>query len=153
MKSLIMKRYFKIFLFILIIFFCRNFIFRSSVKYQSIGKRTEYKIQNDLKKFIDSNDIKEIEIEKIINNCQYITAQKLEFHSKKTQNNPNILMQNPRAHCVGYCAFYVTICNYLLKKHKLSDNWVAEQHIGQLYLFGYNLHQCFSSPFIKTTIL
>jgi methionyl-tRNA synthetase len=53
------------------------------------------------------------------------------------------------ANCIGYAAFCATTCNELFQKNSLSGVWIARPQIGQLHLFGTNIHPYFHSAFFK----
>jgi galactose mutarotase-like enzyme len=78
-----------------------------------------------------------------------ITSSRLNFTVDKNDVDPNNLVSFRTAHCVGYANFFTTTCNYLLQKNDLADTWEVKTEIGQLYLFGVNVHSYLNSPFLK----
>lgn len=131
----------------------RGCLYRQFVCYESIGVRQSYTATNPaLLNYIDSHveiNNTDISIDAIIKQSLSLTTQQLHFTANKNDNAPNKLMGSRAAHCVGYAAFFATTCNYLLKKYKLDQTWIAEAQIGQLYLFGINVHHFFQSAFFK----
>lgn len=130
----------------------RGPVYRSLVFYKSIGQRKSYSLtSNKLANYINTSTetLNALKIEQIIKISLSITSKQLNFTAEKNDIDPNKLIVSKKAHCVGYSAFFATTCNYLLKRHKLSSNWVAKPQVGQLYLWGINIHQFFNSPFFK----
>ena len=130
----------------------RGSIYRSIITYKSIGQRTSYSAINDkLVDYIETDDGNEndLDIKDIIQISLSKTSQQLHFTASKNDIDPNSLINSKTAHCVGYASFYATTCNYLLKKNNFSSIWTAKSQIGQLYLFGLNIHKYFNSPFFK----
>ena len=78
-----------------------------------------------------------------------ITKEELKFTTNRASNNPNELINTNQANCVGYSAMFNSIANYLIRKYKLQNEIKSEHKIGQLELFGINLHQFFESPFFR----
>ena len=130
----------------------RGFLYRQLVTYQSIGKRTSY-VASDARliAFIDerADYTHDPDIKAIISTSLSATSRQLTFSTSKNDNDPNKLIVSKKAHCIGYAAFFSTTCNYLLKKYKLSNTWVAKPQVGQLYLLGTNIHRFFNSSFFK----
>jgi hypothetical protein len=151
MKSL--KRVILIILILIIVgILFRGSVYRSLVFYKSIGQRKNYSVtDNKLANCINTSveTLKAPQIEQIIEVSLSITSKQLNFTADKNHINPNQLIKSKTAHCVGYSTFFATTCNYLLKKYKLSENWIAKPQIGQIYLFGINIHNFFDSPFFK----
>jgi len=151
MKTL-KKVFFTILVLLIIGILLRGTLYRSIVAYESIGQRMNYEITNDkLTQYInencpgkDSADIKEI-----IKTSLSATSKILNFTFSKNDRNPNKLIDSQTANCVGYTAFFSTVCNYQLKKHNLSEEWIAQPEIGQIYVFGVNIHRYFNSSFFK----
>jgi len=103
-----------------------------------------------LKKIIDNRSNKELTIDDIISLSLDITKKVLSFRIEHNSNNPNVLVDNPYAHCVGYSIFFTTVCNYLIEKNKLNNNWEAIPKRGELYFLGINIHDYMGlSDFVK----
>lgn len=127
----------------------RGWLYRNIVSYRIIGERTVYIANNkQFIQYIDENDRKNADIEAIIKSSLRITSKKLTFGTGKTEYDPNKLIYSKKANCIGYALFYCAVCNDLLKKHHLS-NWEACPGIGQLYVFGVNIHHYLHHPFLK----
>lgn len=133
-------------------FLFRGWVYRQIVTYKSVGQRSAYEATNDnLIKYIEVNagGKKDMDIENVINAGLSATSGQLHFSASQKSKDPNQLINSKAAHCVGYASFFATTCNYLLKKYKLSDQWVAKPQIGQLYLLGANIHTYFDSSFLR----
>ncbi len=134
---------------ILILF--RGTVFRLAIKYNEIGSRPEIKITNKklIEKIYSNSENREIDLSAILEIADKITKEELKFTTKRASNNPNELINTHQANCVGYSAMFNSIANYLISKNKLENKIVAEHKIGQLKLFGINLHKFFESSFFR----
>lgn len=133
-------------------FLFREWFYNHLITYKTVGVRQTYKASgNALIEYIDSSAILKTkpDIYQIVEASQEMTASKLNFTTGKNDVDPNKLVSSKTAHCIGYASFFVTTCNYLLMKNNLSEEWVVKLQIGQLYIFGYNIHNYFNSPFLK----
>lgn len=136
----------------IVCFLSRSWIFSSWVTYEAIGQRITYPITDvKLAAYINGHSEKPADpsIEQIITMALSLTSGKLNFTAENNYNDPNKLITSKTAHCIGYAAFFVTTCNYLLHNYNLSENWNVEPQIGQVYLLNTNLHKYFNSPFFK----
>lgn len=139
-----------IFALILVGIVLRGWLYRHLVAYQSIGQRENYPATNELLiEFIESNSENTKDARAIVQRALDLTSQKLNFVAAKSESNPNQLIQNGQANCIGYAAFTATICNHLLAKHGMAARWSARPQIGQLYFLGTNVHPYFKSAFFK----
>ena len=130
----------------------RGWLFRQLVTYKPIGIRTEYIASGDnliANLNVNFENLTECEIEKIIELALSSTSEQLNFTSDKNDVAPNALIVSKSAHCVGYAAFFVTSCNYVIDRCNLSSTWNAKSQVAHLYFIGFNLHQYFNSPFFK----
>ena len=145
-----MKKYLKIFAFvILLMIIFRGFIFRNTVTYKPINTQSIYKItDNDFRLFIEKQPSKE-DIEKTIRQALTLTAKQLHFAANQKSTNPNNLFHKKAAHCVGYAAYFSTLCNELLKKTGLNKNWQVKHIRGEIYFLGINMHRYSNSPFFQ----
>jgi len=129
---------------------CRAPLYRWAFAYRAIGTRTSYQAKDTtLTHFIESKADQELtdSLSEIISLSLAATREKLDFSAAKSDNDPNLLIHSHRANCIGYAAFFTTTCNHLLAHRRLSDQWIARPLVGQLFLFGHNIHKYFSDPF------
>lgn len=142
-------------LFLLLLSLClilfRGWIYRSLVTYESVGERTGYSVTNEqlASVILEHPDPGSPGVREIIRTSLDITGKQLHFTAAKNDNDPNKLISWRSAHCVGYAHFFASSCNFLLEQHGFSDLWEAKVQVGQLYVFGTNVHRYFSSPFFK----
>jgi hypothetical protein len=132
--------------------FSSDWLYRCLVTYKSVGTRANYLATNkELTDYINASIEGETntDIQQIVKLGLLITSKRLNFTAYKNEIDPNKLINTKTAHCIGYASFFTTTCNYLLKKYKLSDKWVAKQQIGQLYFLGINMHKYLHSAFFK----
>ena len=136
---------------ILILILFRGIAFRLAIKYYEIGNRPEIKITNEklIKKIESEIQNRKINLKSICKITDKITKEELEFTTKRASNNPNELINTKKANCVGYSTMFNSIANYLIKKRKLEGEIAAQHKIGQLEIFGINVHQYFKSSFFR----
>jgi hypothetical protein len=130
----------------------RGWIYRFVVTYKSEGIRNSYVVPNkQFSDYIDKGTQKLItpNIDQIVSHSLVLTSNQLNFSARKNEIEPNKLMTTKTTHCVGYSSFFAASCNHLLKKYNMEDIWVVNQHIGQLYFLGKNIHKYLNSPFFK----
>jgi len=150
--QIIMKNTLKIIgILILMLILFRGSIYRRIIKYNEIGTRPEIEITNrNLIERIESESAnKRIGLKELVDVAIEITNQELVFTTNRASNNPNELMNTKQANCVGYSAMFNSIAKYLIRKNELQNEIEAEHKIGQLKLFGVNLHQYFENPFFR----
>jgi hypothetical protein len=147
-----------LFAIISITYLFRGWIYRYTVTYQTIGQRGTYTvIDKNLLGQIEAGSSKQtlideatLSVEEIITLSLSTTARHLHFTAESSnQIDPNKLCYTRSAHCIGYAAYFSVSCNHLLKKHGLSEDWLAQPQIGQLYFFGTNIHPHLHSSFLK----
>ncbi|MBK8807631.1 MAG: hypothetical protein IPO21_13740 [Bacteroidales bacterium] len=133
-------------------FFMRNAIVSSILEYKTLEERKLfYKPDTNFVAFCNNqmSNIEEHTIELIIKKSLLVTSKQLNFTTSKAENNPNLLLKSEKANCVGYAQFYALVCNILLKKSNLDNDWIAKAYVAQLYVFEKNVHYYLSSPFWK----
>lgn len=132
-------------------FILKGVIFRMCVKYKAIGERPIISItsQNLKARVESSTSMKSMDLKKIVDLAGRITLNELSFSSKKKSQNPNDLINSKEADCVGYAALFNSVANYLILKHQLQDEIIATHKIGQLNLFGVDVHPYINDPFFK----
>ncbi len=149
----VLKRIFLITLtFLAVVIILRGTFYRRIVAYKSIGQRINYEATSEqLTQYLNKNrkEKDSADIENIIKKSLFLTSKTLNFTFSKSDHNPNKLIDSQMANCIGYAAFFSAVCNYLLKKHNLSGEWIAQSEIRQLYVFGINIHPYFTSSFFK----
>ena len=138
-----------IILLMLIVF--REIIFRSVIKYNAIGTRPEIEIisENLIEKINSKIVNREIDAKSIIEIANKITRDELQFSTGNVSSNPNELINTNKANCVGYSAMFNSISNYVIRMNNLQNEISSEHKIGQIIMFGNNLHQYFENPFFK----
>ncbi len=133
-------------------FLLRGWLYRQLIIYESVGQRTVYAVQApELVTYIEQEcaGIENGDIQSIIQLGLSLTSRQLNFTTSNNNKDPNKLIESKTAHCVGYAAFFTSTCNFLLRKFNLDGAWTAKHQIGQLYLFGANIHHYFNTPFFK----
>jgi hypothetical protein len=125
-------------------------LFRFAFSYRSLSMRQGYVAQDTaLVHYIQRKAEAEPDtlLPQVIDVALIATREQLEFNTGRSDNDPNLLIHSHRANCIGYAAFFCTVCNHILRHNHMNDRWVARHHVGQLYLLGTNVHHYFSDPF------
>ncbi len=135
-----------------LLYFFRGYIYRLLVKYEPIKETEEYvvsgsKLVDYIDNFTADNDL--MSIETVTDKSNELTNEKLEFTFSKCDKDPNKLILSLETNCVGYAYFYAVVCNYLLEKSKLSNQWHAKTYRAKLYFLGVDIHTWFNTPFFK----
>ncbi|MFL5730174.1 MAG: hypothetical protein ACJ75J_11870 [Cytophagaceae bacterium] len=136
---------------LLLTFLFKGSIYRFLFSYRSIGQRSEYPITSrELSSQIE-NQIKEEkpkDVQEIISLALTISSGSLSFSSASGNPlNPNSLPPGSSTHCIGYSAYFNTVCNYLLRKYGYASVWKSTQQIGKIRFAGIDIHQFFNSAF------
>jgi len=142
-------KYFVILIILLILF--RGFLYRTFVNYSKVNIRNNITLTNkNLIKEIDKQtDGKVLSLEEVINLCSKITSEKLKFTFNQVSSNPNMVSELKKANCIGYSALFNSIGNYLIKKQNLTNKFEFNHLVGELNVFGFNIHNLFNSPFFR----
>jgi len=130
----------------------RGWFYRQMVTYRSLGQRPDHAATDeDLLGLINESapELTDPDIVEVIRLALAITAHQLNFTAQNNHTDPNKLISSRTAHCVGYAAFFATTCNVLLAKYDLGQHWRAIPQVGQLHVFGTNVHRYVSTPFFK----
>lgn len=133
-------------IFITILF--RGWIFRFTINYSIVGNRNCIELK-------DKDLIRELSvfqkntIEEIIDIAKNQTNRRLKFSKKTSSNNPNNLIKNGKANCVGYASLFCSIGNHLIKTKNLDNKFRFNHLIGELDFLGINLHQFTTNSFFK----
>lgn len=135
----------------IIIFVFRGWIFRKSIFYVQIGQRKDIEL-NDEKLItqleLESN-ITTLTMDKMIDIARTKTSECLAFTTEKISSNPNKVLKDGCANCVGYAALFNSIMNFFIKNQKLEHKFKARHIFGKVYFIGTDLHQFFEHPFFK----
>ena len=136
---------------ILMLALFRGTVFRFAIKYNEVGSRPGIEVTNSklIEKIKINTKNREIDLSGILKIADKLTKEELKFTKNRVSNNPNKLIDTNQANCVGYSAMFNSIANYLINKNKYENEIEVEHKIGQLELFGINLHQFFESPFFR----
>ena len=88
-------------------------------------------------------------LETIAEISQEITSEKLHFVSRSLEANPNTSFNTKKANCIGYSAMCNAIGNHIIRQNNLQETYEFKHLVGKMYVFGYDIHELFSSPFFK----
>ena len=137
---------------VLVIILFRGHIYRALVNYREIGIREPVRVTNkDIIREINNRiDDRKLDLEEIANISQEIAKDKLKFTFKKTSHNQNVVYDMGEANCMGYSSLCNAIGNFIIKKQKDEDRYVARHIYGKLEIFGIDLNGLFKSNFFKT---
>lgn len=142
------KKFVKYFgLFLLLLFLFRGFIYRISVNYSKVAVRDNVTLRD--KSLINKIEMRTkgsfLDIEEIIDLSNELTSKELSFTFNKVSNNTNSGLK--KANCIGYSSLFNSIGNFIIEKQELKDKYEFIHLVGEIDLFGFNIHGLFNSPF------
>jgi len=134
---------------LILVFLFKGFIYRLAVSYTEVGTRTVIRIENqDLIAKIKSKMQDEIiGLPEVVAISRSITNESLSFTFKSTSYDPNKIFISQKANCKGYSAMFNSIANYIIEENGLSLELNSIHHIGELQVFGFDIHQLFEDSF------
>ncbi len=129
----------------------RGPIFRACIQYTRVGDRptlllTNRALQQTIEQFPLDQDA---DIETMIHATLTMSNQYLHFSGQRKSQDPNQMLEDGRANCIGYAAFFASVLTCLLQKRHQQDQFEVKHLIGKLDFWGYNLHQISNDPFYK----
>jgi hypothetical protein len=136
-----------LFIFILCVLF-RGWVFRSTVAYYEVGEREIVEL-TDEELIAELENYEHFSFEEIKEIAEDITNKKLKFALRKVSGDPNRILQNGKANCIGYSALFNSIAQYLIKKQKEEDKIQVKHLVGKIEFLGMDLHQISEDPFFK----
>ena len=142
------KRMIRILIVLFLIFIFKNILYKWAVHYHEVRLRENIVIENPrLKKDLDlwSKNHASPTLEQIIDFSYAYSVEKADYTFKSCSINPNTILDTKKTNCIGYSAMMRSVSQYLFEKHGF-DQIKNEHKVGQLYLFGYNVHPLFSHP-------
>ncbi len=135
------------FLFLSLLLF-RGPLFRSSIHYTPVGARAGQILHDSiLLAQVSPIASSSKSIEDLLSLAIEITNRSLHFSTSPSSRNANTCFRQQKANCIGYAALLNAIINHLLKSEKWNGKYQSHHLIGQLDLWGIDLHQYFSNPF------
>ena len=142
-------KYFGVLILLLILF--RGLLYRTFVNYSEVEVRKSITLtnQNLIKEIKKETVGKRLNIEEIITLSNKITSEKLTFTFDKVSSNPNLTFELKKANCIGYSSLFNSIGNYIIKEQKLTNEYEFIHLVGELDIFGFNVHNLFNSLFFK----
>ena len=138
----IVVRPIKIFLIsLLILFVFRRFLFRLTVKYSIQKERGHIELvdENLIKLVVNQIEGKELNFEGIVKVSLRLVSEILSFSQKKLSNNPNELLIQGRANCVGYSALFNSIFNLIAEDEELQQHYISKHFVGKIYFLGMDI--------------
>ena len=127
---------------ILVIF--RSFLFNVFFKYQIVGQREISTMQNK-----NSTDIKENNVQEIIEYNLDKTSSILSFTFDKCENNPEKLIKTQKANCIGYSALLASSIINSIETNNFNTEWKVKHQVGEIYFLNININQYLKSDFFK----
>jgi hypothetical protein len=134
---------------ILTVYCFKGFLYRKTIKYKEINQRSLIKIENkrikdDLDFWLKTNQ--NTTVEQTVDFAHWYSTAQIEYTSGKCSTNPNHVIEDKLTNCIGYSASLHAVLSYLLAQKGYSQQVKSEHKVGQLYLFGFNIHKLFKDP-------
>lgn len=93
-------------------------------------------------------DTKGMEGKEIIAYCRNLTSNSLSFSLYSAEKNINRMYPHAKTHCVGYAAFFASICKYAFSANSI-DGKVSHVR-GYVHILGMDIHAPFRNvPSLK----
>jgi hypothetical protein len=142
------KRMIRVLIVLFLIFIFKNRLYKWAVHYHEVRLRENIVIENQrLKNELDlwSKNHKSPTLEQIIDFSYAYSIEKADYTFNQCSTNPNKIVDTKKTNCIGYSAMFRSVSQYLLEKNGF-DQIKNEHKVGQLYLFGKNVHPFFKHP-------
>ena len=138
-------------LLVLMILISRGWLYRSMICYNKSGEREKIEITNQkLVEVIQSEwNGEHLELSGVLKLAARLTSKTLRFSSIQKSQDPNGMLMDGRASCIGYSAFYSAVLEFLLSEQGEAEMYEVNHVKGRLELFGVDIHQFLRSPFFK----
>lgn len=130
----------------------RGWIYRWMVTYQSVGQRGSYEATSPSLKQVFKEAMQNdppADVASAIQRSLSLTSHHLAYSLQSQVVDPNALVNNGKAHCVGYAHFFATAFRQMIPSFRNTGEWEATVHRAQLYCLGVNVHPFFNSPGFK----
>ncbi len=136
-------------LLLLIFSLLRGWLYRLLVSYHPISERPAIEAKDgNLLQQLENQPI-DTSLQRIVKRSLNLTTSQLMFSSGKCDSDPNLLFHSKKANCVGYAAFFTTVCNEAIRRAGLEKRYRAKHLRAKITLLGYDLHQLTDSPFFR----
>ncbi len=137
------------FLLLLALFLLRGWLFRLMVAYHPVSERPTIVAKDEklLQKL--ENQVIDTALQRIIDKSLDLTASQLQFSFGKCESDPNRLFYTNKANCVGYAAYFSTVCGSMIKSAGLENRYKVKHLRATISCLGLDLHQLTDSPFFK----
>ena len=73
----------------------------------------------------------------------------MSFSTGKVSGNPNEVLKEGKANCIGYSALFSSIIDFLIDKQNDRDKIRTKHLIGKIEFFGVDIHQFSEHPFFR----
>jgi hypothetical protein len=138
-----------IFLIAILLVLVRGWLFRLTVTYHPISERaaitaTDEKLAQQL-----GNQPIDTAIQSIIRRSLNLTTSQLQFTFGKCDSDPNHLFHTHKANCVGYAAYFNTVCEAMIARAGLNNRYKVRHLRAKITFLGLDLHLLTDSPFFK----
>jgi hypothetical protein len=137
------------FLLLLVLFLLRGWLFRLMVAYHPMSERSTIvaKDKNLLQQL--ENQVVDTALQRIVDQSLDLTVSQLQFSFGKCESDPNRLFYTKKANCVGYAAYFNTVCENLIGQAGLESRFKVKHLRAKITFLDYDLHQVTDSPFFK----
>ncbi len=136
-------------LLLLAVFLFRGWLFRLMVTYHPISERPTIVAKDEKLLQQLENQVIDTALQRIIDQSLDLTASQLQFSFGKCESDPNRLFYTKKANCVGYAAYFSTVCENMIERAGLDSRFKVKHLRAKITFLGYDLHQLTDSPFFK----
>lgn len=133
---------------LVLVFVFRGLLWRACVSYEDIKTIPLQSLTNETLKKKLQVETENMDDEETLEYCRELTSNCLSFSMYHAEKDVNKMYPQGKTHCVGYAAFFATICEYafLIKDREADVNHIR----GRIHVFGLNVHKPFRNvPSLK----
>lgn len=138
-----MKKRFAITLFALLLLaiLFRGVLWRCVSSYEDIKELPLQTLTNKTLKEKIRTETRGMNGDEILVYCRELTSDCLSFSLRYAENDINKMYPKNKAHCVGYAAFFASICQYAFRVNGINGH--CDHTRGRIHILGMNIHAPF----------
>jgi hypothetical protein len=125
---------------------------KSTFSYSILKERSSSTISNDslkkeLRNWIRQNP--ETSIEDLTDHILEMTADQLNFSFGKCSSDPDKLVTERKANCIGYSSFFNSLMEQAFAELKWTKRYNCKHYVGKIWMGKQNINALFKNPFFK----
>jgi len=122
-------------------FLFRGVLWQSVSSYEDVRHIPLQSLTNEKLKDKIRTETKGMDEEKVISYCRKLTFDCLSFSMRRAEKDVNKMYPHGKTHCVGYAAFFASICGYAFLANSIDSE--IEHIRGRIHILGIDIHAPF----------